>query len=291
LARKKKASEHENHERWLVSYADFITLLFAFFVVMFASSQTDKAKAQQVSDSVTEALEKGGVQAVVREVLGGTVDDVGKGNAMMKGPGGSTPKNVKEPPPPPKKEVKTGLEELAPSMTYLAKALEAEIKDGKVEVHLEPRGLVVSLKQYTFFPSGEDAIDPKTYGIIDKIGKTILDVKSPVRLEGHTDSQPIHTGRFPTNWQLSAARAFAMLNLLASRCHVPQDRLCIGAYADTVPADTNDTPEGRMHNRRVDVVILSQETARNAANAEPAKSAKPSPVEPKKEEPPASTKK
>ena len=102
MARKKKANaEHENHERWLVSYADFITLLFAFFVVMFASSQTDKAKAQAVSESVKDALEKGGVPAMVREVLGGTVDDVGKGNAMMKGPGGSTPKNVKDQTPPP----------------------------------------------------------------------------------------------------------------------------------------------------------------------------------------------
>ncbi len=271
MARKKKGNaEHENHERWLVSYADFITLLFAFFVVMFASSQTDKAKAQAVSDSVRDALEKGGVPALVHEVLGGTVDDKGQGNAMMKGPGGSTPKNVKDQPPqPPPTKTKTPLEELAPSMTYLAKELEAEIKDGKVDVHMEARGLVISLKQYTFFPSGEDAIDPKTFNIVDKVGKVILDNRAPVRLEGHTDSQPIHTSRFPTNWQLSAARAYAMLNLLVSRCRVPENRLCIAAYADTVPADSNDTPEGRMHNRRVDVVILSQETARDGATAEP----------------------
>ena len=92
MARKKHAAAHENHERWLVSYADFITLLFAFFVVMFASSQTDKSKAQQVSDSVKDALEKGGVSAAVHEILGGTVDERGKGNAMMKGPGGSEPR-------------------------------------------------------------------------------------------------------------------------------------------------------------------------------------------------------
>jgi chemotaxis protein MotB len=269
LARKKKASgEHENHERWLVSYADFITLLFAFFVVMFASSQTDKFKAQAVSDSVKEALEKGGVAATVREVLGGTVDDVGKGNAMMKGPGGSNPKNIPLPPPPPSIK-QTAMEELAPSMTYLSHALEAEIKDGKIEVRLEPRGLVVSLKQNTFFPSGEDTIDPATYGIVDKIGSTILGTKSPVRLEGHTDSQPIHTDRFPSNWDLSARRAIAMLNLLVRRCHVPSDRLAIAGYADTIPVDTNTTPEGRRHNRRVDIVILSQITDRNSEAAEP----------------------
>src|SRR5690242_9391465 len=97
MARKKAHAEHENHERWLVSYADFITLLFAFFVVMFATSQTDKAKAQQVSDAVKEALENGGVKAAVHEILGGTVDDKGKGNAQMRGPGGAQ-KSAKEPP-------------------------------------------------------------------------------------------------------------------------------------------------------------------------------------------------
>ena len=284
MPRKKKGhAEHENHERWLVSYADFITLLFAFFVVMFASSQTDKSKAQAVSDSVKEAIEKGGVAAAVREVLGGTVDDLGKGNAMMKGPGGSTPKNVKEPPPPPPNPLnKTALEELAPSMTYLSKELAAEIKDGKIEVKIEARGLVISLKQNTFFPSGEDAIEPKTYSIIDKIGQRINEMGNPVRLEGHTDSQPIHTERFPSNWQLSSARAYAMLHLLVNRCHVPEKRVCIAAYADTVPADTNDTPEGRTHNRRVDVVILSQYTAKDSAAAEPKKSEPAAKVAPKK---------
>ena len=95
MARKKAHAEHGSSERWLVSYADLLTLLFAFFVVMFASSQTDKAKAQQVSDSVEGALSKGGVAAAVREILGGTVDEKGKGNAMMKGPGGSQAKTTK----------------------------------------------------------------------------------------------------------------------------------------------------------------------------------------------------
>src|SRR5207302_7349236 len=97
---KKKHAEHANHERWLVSYADFITLLFAFFVVMFASSQTDKSKAQQVSDSVRQALEHGGMSAAIKEILGGTVDEKGKGNAQLKGPGG-TQKSSRNPPPAP----------------------------------------------------------------------------------------------------------------------------------------------------------------------------------------------
>src|SRR6266404_2800526 len=110
---KKKHAEHANHERWLVSYADFITLLFAFFVVMFATSQTDKAKAKQVSDSVREALENGGVSAAVHEIMGGTVDEKGKGNAQMRGPGGAAKNEKKEVKPRPDEA------ELLPSLEYL----------------------------------------------------------------------------------------------------------------------------------------------------------------------------
>src|SRR5438552_2217638 len=124
MARAKKPAAPENHERWLVSYADFITLLFAFFVVMFASSQTDKSKAQQVSDSVREALEHGGIPAAVKEILGGTVDEKGKGNAQMKGPGGAQ-KATKDPPP--------AVVELLPSLQFLNKELEDEIKTGKIQ--------------------------------------------------------------------------------------------------------------------------------------------------------------
>jgi chemotaxis protein MotB len=269
VARKKKAAEHENHERWLVSYADFITLLFAFFVVMFATSQTDKAKAQQVSESVKSALEKGGVAAAVREILGGTVDERGKGNAQMRGPGGSQPKDT----PVVSRQV---VAELVPSMTYLTQALEEEIRAGKIEVHLEPRGLVVSLRQATFFPSGEDTLDPATFASIDKIASTIAKLPNSVRLEGHTDSIPIHTARFRSNWELSAARSIAMLEALSSRYNIPSSRMAIAGYADSMPVDSNDTEEGRAHNRRVDVVILNQQVImKNSQSVEPTPSTPP----------------
>ena len=257
MARRKKVQIQENHDRWLVSYADFITLMFAFFVVMFASSQTDKARAQAVSDSVRQALEKGGIAAAVREILGGTVDEKGKGNAMMKGPGGaqraSTP-GKREPAPPQDRS----LVELLPSMQYLSQELKKEIQSGKIQVSLQPRGLVVSLREAAFFPPGEDIIAPSGYPTIAKIAITIRSLPSPVRLEGHTDSVPIHTARFRSNWELSAARGIAMMDLLATRFEVPAQRMAIAGYADTVPVDSNETPEGRAHNRRVDIVILSQ---------------------------------
>ncbi|MGP8243214.1 MAG: flagellar motor protein MotB [Bryobacteraceae bacterium] len=248
MARKKQTAAHENHERWLVSYADFITLLFAFFVVMFASSQTDKSKAQMVSDSVKEALEKGGMQAAVHEILGGTVDERGKGNAQMKGPGGSEPKNVPVP---------SQVAELLPSLNYLTTELGQEIKAGKIEIHLEPRGLVVSLKQAAYFPSGGDTIAPGTDGSIEKIANAIRALPNLVRLEGHTDSVPIHTGRFRSNWELSAARSIAMLELLSTKYQIPHERFAIAGYADTVPIAPNDTEENRARNRRVDIVILN----------------------------------
>jgi len=249
VARKRGHPEHENHERWLVSYADFMTLLFAFFVVMFATSQTDKARAQQVSDSVKEALDKGGVAAAVHEILGGTVDEKGKGNAQMKGAGGSQAQNVKP---------QAAIAELLPSMQYLSKSLEGEIHQGKIEMHLEPRGLVVSLRQATFFPSGADTVDPNTYSSVEKIAQIIHDLPNSVRLEGHTDAVPIHTARFRSNWELSAARAIAMMELFSGRFEIPPQRMAIAGYADTAPLDSNDTPEGRAHNRRVDIVILNQ---------------------------------
>lgn len=250
MSRRKKQAAPENHERWLVSYADFITLLFAFFVVMFASSQTDKARATAVSESIRGAIENGGMTAMVREVLGGTVDDKGKGNAMMKGPGG-VQRAAKEASP-------AAPTELIPSMQYLEKELQQEIQAGKIQMELQPRGLVVSLQQAAFFPSGEDSIDGGTYPALQKIAAMVRDLPNAVRLEGHTDSVPIHTARFRSNWELSAARSIATLDLFTTRFGVPHEKLAIAGYADTVPVDSNETEEGRARNRRVDIVIVSQ---------------------------------
>jgi chemotaxis protein MotB len=259
-----KHAEHENHERWLVSYADFITLLFAFFVVMFASSQTDKSKARQVSQAVEKALSEGhsvSVPAAVAKVLGGTVDDVGQGNAMMHGPGGTQKAATDQ-----QQEVM----ELSVSLKTLSAELEEEIKQGKVEVSMTPRGIVVSLKQAAFFPSGTDAIEPATLSTLEKVAGALKAVSNPVRIEGHTDAVPIHTPRFRSNWDLSAARSIAIMEVLANRFEIPVERLSIAGYADTVPVADNATPEGRARNRRVDLVILNNYAV---ARTEPRKAA------------------
>ena len=251
MARRSKPPAHENHERWLVSYADFITLLFAFFVVMFASGQTDKAKAQQVSDAVTSALANGHFSATIAAVLGGTVGDKGSGNLQRNGPGGAQRPAVPEAPP------DARMVELLPSLERLTHDLSAEIKEGKLQVQLQSRGLVVSLREAAFFASGDDHILPQSVATLGKVADVIQRLPNPIRLEGHTDSVPIHNARFQNNWELSAARSIAMLELFQQRLDIEPGRMAVAGYADTVPIADNATPEGRTKNRRVDIVILN----------------------------------
>lgn len=273
MARRKRHQAHENHERWLVSYADFITLLFAFFVVMFASSQADKSKAQRFSAGLNEALEGSGTAGIVAKVaavLGGTIDNVGQGNALMKGPGGAQ-RATKDSP-------SDEVLELIPSLEKLREELRREIAEGKLELSLDPRGLVVSLRQAAFFPSGEDVIDPATYPILETIAELLNSRTNRIRMEGHTDAVPIRTARFPSNWELSSARAIAMLRLLSERFQVDPMRLSVAGFADTTPVASNETDDGRAHNRRVDIVILSEMGLRPdpaPKSAEPAQPAKP----------------
>jgi chemotaxis protein MotB len=260
MRRKTKTPEHVNHERWLISYADFITLLFAFFVVMFASSQTDKGKAQQVAEAVRKALEGEHVSSMIAAVLGGAADTKGQGNAMMKGPGGA----VQEP--------KQQVAELLPSLKVLSEELKKEIEAGQIEIRMQPRGLVVSFTQAALFPSGEDVISADAYSGLGKVAAAIVKIPNPVRLEGHTDSMPIKTQRFRSNWELSAARSIALLDILTNLFNVPRERFSIAGYADTAPLESNDTEAGRARNRRVDIVLLNErgligEPAKDAADS------------------------
>jgi chemotaxis protein MotB len=264
LLRKPSAS-HENHERWLVSYADFITLLFAFFVVMFASTQNDKSKAKAVSESVKDALEHGQFSSTLSTVLGRGKHENSKPPA--------NPERVKQsenmPPqtaPPPA--------DLTKSLATLQKGLDGELKTGKIGLKLEGRGLIISLREATFFASGDDTVAPGSEVILAKIAAEIQGFGNPVRLEGHTDSQPIHNSRFRSNWELSVARSIAMLELLRQKFGIRPGRMSVAGYAENAPVDSNDTEEGRARNRRVDLVILSQEAVKSEPGGENVQRAK-----------------
>ena len=256
------APQHENHDRWLVSYADFITLLFAFFVVMFASTQADHAKARAVSESVKEALEHGQFSTAISTVLGRGRHEAH--NAPLT-PLATDKRENPLPPPAPPAAKPAPPADLAKSLGSLQLGLAAEIKSGKVQLKLTPRGLIVSLREAAFFASGDDTVNPASYPILGKICSVIAEVSNPVRLEGHTDAVPIHNSRFRSNWELSAARAIATEELLRTRFQIDPRRMAIAGYAENSPSDGNDTEEGRAHNRRVDLVVLSAE----ALKAEP----------------------
>jgi chemotaxis protein MotB len=256
---RKKAAAHANHERWLVSYADFMTLLFAFFVVMFASTQNDKNKAKDVSDSVRQALEHGQFSAAISTVLGR-----GKHEAR-KAPLSKENTIEKENPVPPPGAPATHPPDLAQSLATLQKGLDLDLKNGKLVLRLDPRGLIISMREKGFFASGDSGIAPDSLPILAKIAAVVQSLPNPVRLEGHTDARPIHNSRFHSNWELSTARSIAMLELLRDRYQIPPSRMAVAGYAENLPADTNDTEEGRAHNRRVDLVLLSA----GALTAEP----------------------
>ena len=233
MARKQLPPPPVNHDRWLISYADFLTLLLALFVVLFASSQLDKKKALQVSYAVSEALEKGGA------------------------PGqGRVPHGKQQPSSGVIPEPKAAVPELMASQNYLRQVLTEEIRTGKVDVHLDARGLVISLRQAAYFPSGGDEIASSGLDSLEKISRTIHDLPNPVQLEGHTDSAPIHNLRFRSNWDLSAARSIAMLHLFEDKYGIPGTGWRSPDTGNKI--DSNDSAEGRAHNRRVDIVILNR---------------------------------
>jgi chemotaxis protein MotB len=250
--RRKVQQEHENHERWLVSYADFITLLFAFFVVMFASTQSDKNKAKVVSDSVRDALQHGQFTTAFATVLGR-----GRHEATRQPLPTERVKDSENIPPPGMPNQPPA--DLSRSRDTLNLGLVKELEAGKIGLKLEGRGLIISLRESGFFASGDDTVSSSGSAILAKIADVIQGIPNPLRLEGHTDAIPIHTSRFRSNWELSAARSIATMELLRTKFRVPASRMSVAGYAENAPADTNDTEEGRAHNRRVDLVVLSAE--------------------------------
>ncbi len=248
---KKRQHSPENHERWLVSYADFITLLFAFFVVLFASTQTDKGRAKAVSAAVDRALREGALAPKVVAILGGASSQKGRGDAIQHPPQTNEPRRADPP------TDQSYSAELKATMQVLAGQLQQEISDQKVKLRLEERGLIIGLEEAAFFASGEDAVKPSSYAILEKLARVLNKLPNALRLEGHTDSVPINNSRFHDNWELSAARSIAMLRALKERFGIDAGRMAVVGYADTEATEPDTTPEGRAHNRRVDIVVVS----------------------------------
>ena len=246
MAKKHKHPEHVNHERWLVSYADFMTLLFAFFVVMFASSKVDSNKLGRFTESFTTAVtwnmfDSPGGQGMMPH-------DTGKGFV------GDEPSDEEEP----KKSSGKGSGEA--ETKELKSKIEAKLKEQKdlvslkvIEAHGE---IILRLPERLLFDVGAADIRPEGKHAVLLIAAELAQHDVAVRVEGHTDAAPIHTDKFPSNWELSGARAMTVLRVITETKMMTPERLSGAGYGQHHPIASNDTVEGRAQNRRVDLVVV-----------------------------------
>jgi chemotaxis protein MotB len=241
---RRRREEHANHERWLVSYADFMTLLFALFVVLFASSHHDKKTIQSVSRAVKNGFQEMGAFSS---------SDSAADNSRIIGPtstGEAQPSTV---------PANAGID-MIELQRKLHKALGKEIERQEVVLRMTPEGFVISLHELGFFDSGEAQLKPGAADKIKRIAEVLTQYGLDMRVEGHTDNVPIHNATFASNWDLSTARAMAVAMMLLNESGVDPQRMSIAGYAQYHPSAGNDTPEGRRANRRVDIVVVSTST-------------------------------
>jgi chemotaxis protein MotB len=248
---KKKHPEHVNHERWLVSYADFITLLFAFFVVLFASSQADKKKQLKLADAMQHAFTPLGTFDAHSKTP--PLTDINAASITN-----STPAALAPPLP------STSTETLEETETRLRKLLAQQVAAGHIPpggmtMRITPDGLVISLHEAGFFPSGSAEVRAASIPMLAILATTLP--AGPLRIEGHTDNVPIHTVQFASNWELSTARSTAIARVLLERGTINPANLSAAGYAEFHPVASNATEDGRTQNRRVDIILLRHPTA------------------------------
>ncbi|HEY3309785.1 MAG TPA: flagellar motor protein MotB [Desulfuromonadaceae bacterium] len=258
MAIKREPEKHVNHERWLVSYGDLLTLLFAVFVILYAMSQADKKKTEEVMQSMQSAFGM--------SVAGSPAPKINVIPSNMINPIPSMRPSISLIPPPKTgannqrrikiiatdndfKQIKSSIE------AYLVK----EGKTDKVSVDITRRGLVISLKEAGFFDSGSAVVKQQSVSLLATITESLSSYLNELRVEGHTDNIPIRTSQFRSNWELSSTRANNIMHLLIESYGLEPERISTVGNSEYRPVDTNNTPEGRAKNRRVDIVILNSE--------------------------------
>ncbi|WP_374353803.1 flagellar motor protein MotD [Chitinimonas sp.] len=250
MARKRMAEEHENHERWLVSYADFITLLFAFFVVMYAISQVNQGKYRVLSDSLNVAFGK--VDASSRTLIhnspGGTNQSLIALPYRAKREAMEAQQLLQEH----TKQV----QQLKQMAGELKQDLRGLIEQGQVSVSENKRGITINVNASLLFPVGSATLDPQAAGSLTDIAKKLAGSNNLIQIEGHTDNVPIASAQFPSNWELSASRAGTVVRLFGAN-GIDARRLVAIGYGDNRPLESNDNPAGRARNRRVAIQILT----------------------------------
>ena len=234
------------HDRWLVSYADFITLMFAFFVVLYAFAKADQKKQMQVSVAIDTAFKSLGLFPEVARrpdegAAAGSEPAVIPMNIVMG-------EDVLSP-----AQVQADLEHVRRELTQ---TLSNQVAQHTVSIKMGRDGLVISLREAGFFDSGSATPKSGTLATIKHIAASLGRTPYDLRIEGHTDNVPIHTSQFSSNWELSSARAIGIAQLILDQHAIPPDRISAAGYAEYHPVASNASAEGRAENRRVDLVVL-----------------------------------
>jgi len=242
VAKKKHAEEHENHERWLVSYADFITLLFAFFVVMYSVSRVDNKKLQQTAASIKWALHMagaGGTQFLpIFQGPEGTGQDLGTSTGNNNGARGQ----------------RRAIELLRQRIEHRLRPMLIG-RETAVTVVAEGQRLSIRLAASHVFDAGQAALRPEALPVLDAVMAELKPLDRAIRVEGHTDNAPLSSPRFRNNWDLSAARAATVVAYVEEAHQVKPSLLSAVGRGSTRPVATGDSPEAREANRRLELVV------------------------------------
>jgi len=244
--RHKHAGDHVSHERWLVSYADFITLLFAFFVVLFASAYHDSQEIKRVSQAIHTGFDELGTFTKGQSTLGIVHPETTQPNVTA-----------------------ASAVDIAELRRQLEAAIGQELKNHEVDMRVTPEGFVISLRELGFFNSGHAELLPGAGEKIERIAKVLLQHGLVIRVEGHSDNQPIHNDQFRSNWELSTARAMAVLLLLVDDSGFDPRNISVAGYGEYRPIADNSTPDGRKMNRRVDLVVVASIGPKPPVTAQP----------------------
>lgn len=236
--RRRIAYDHDNHDRWLISYADFITLLFAFFVVMYAISAVNENKYRILASSLGDAFGKTATSSMPTRLPATIV---------------AADANPRTPKPQQELAEQAHMTEVASSLMDVMGPL---VKEGKVRVTQSRRGVSIEINANVLFQPGRAELEPRSLEVLRAVAERLRDEPFNLEITGHTDLVPIRNSVFASNWELSAVRATSVVRLLAENGIAPERLLAIGREASK-PIAPNDTAEGRARNRRVELMILS----------------------------------
>lgn len=264
MARKHQHEDHVNHEAWAIPYGDLVTLLLAFFVVMYATSSVNEGKYKVLSDSLNAAFR--GAPRTMEPISIGDKPAKAKGDDTMAGikPGQVIKLQADPVTNPPEQESKaenTALQGHLQKMSDdLETAMQELIDQEMIRIKRAPSWVEIEIKADILFPSGSAEIEPSAMAVLERIAAILAVRPYPIRIEGHTDTRPIKTSQFPSNWELSAARASRIVRLFEAHS-ILSSRMVVAGLGENRPLSDNTTEEGRNRNRRVTIVILGKPPA------------------------------